>query len=99
MAVLSEGRTRCRTPAGGPGGTAIPSWKFDALRTAIRDVLAGGSMKQAEMGPPVAARLDADALGRLGSLGWHLTTVRLEMEVRGEIERLPGSPVRLRLAR
>jgi hypothetical protein len=38
---------------------------------------------------------DVDALG---SLGWHITTVRLEMEVRGEIERVPGKrPLELKL--
>ena len=95
---MSEGRTKCRTPDGKSDGTAIPTWKFDALRAAIRGALSAGPMKQADLKAPVARRLDADTLDRLGALGWHLTTVRLEMEVRGEIERLPGSPVRLRLA-
>ena len=48
--------------------------------------------------PALAVRdaLDENSLKRLGSLGWHLTTVRLELEVRGEIARLPKvTPLRL----
>jgi len=36
------------------------------------------------------------ALARLGSVGWHTTTVKLNMEVKGELQRLSGvNPQRL----
>lgn len=47
----------------------------------------------------VRRRLAAATLETLGSVGWHSTTVKLELEVRGEIGRLPGKgPQRLVLA-
>ena len=46
----------------------------------------------------VRDRLTADILDRLGSVGWHVTTVKLNMEVEGELRRLPGAPQRLVLA-
>ena len=46
----------------------------------------------------VALRLTDNEKARLGSVGWYTTTVKLELEVRGEIEREPRSnPQRLRL--
>lgn len=36
----------------------------------------------------VGAELSPDQLERLGKLGWHVVTVKLELEVRGEIARL-----------
>ena len=92
-----EERVACRTPAVGKDGqTNIPKWKFDVLRTAIRQVLKGQEMGMNALKDAVRETLDDDSLNRLGSLGWHLTTVRLELEVRGEIARLPKvTPLRL----
>ena len=83
-------KVECRTPTEGRSGTtSIPAWKFDAVRTAVLDAVVAA-------GPEgLRGRLAEDVLGRLGSVGWHVTTVKLEMEVRGEIARLPGSPQRL----
>ena len=96
---MTEDRVACRTPnPDRPGVTRVPAWKFDACRAAIRAALAEGEMAAKDVPAAVGARMDAGDLARLGSLGWHVTTVRLELEVRGEIERVPGAtPLRLRL--
>lgn len=89
LSPQTEERVPCRTPAEGRDGvTHIPKWKFEALRDAILDVLAPGPIRFSELKDAVGARLDKATLGQLGSLGWHVTTVKLELEVRGEIERL-----------
>ena len=88
----SEPRVTCRTPnKDKPGTTRVPQWKFDLLRGAIRDVLARGPCAFRDLGEQVGGRLTPADLDRLGSLGWHVTSVKLELEVRGEIARVPGS--------
>ena len=82
-------RVACRTPAAGRDGvTNIPAWKFDAVRGAILEALAGGPVLYKDLNAAVEVRLDRQTLDDLGKLGWHVVTVKLEMEVRGEIERL-----------
>ncbi|KIC50025.1 hypothetical protein [Tateyamaria sp. ANG-S1] len=82
-------KVACRTPAEGRDGvTNIPAWKFDAVRGAILDTLADGPIKAMTLKDAVGERLDPETLEKLGKLGWHVVTVKLEMEVRGEIERL-----------
>ncbi|MBM2575219.1 hypothetical protein JQC91_02775 [Jannaschia sp. Os4] len=91
-------RIPCRTPANPEGGTSnIPAWKYDAFARAIRAALADGPMRQAEVKDAAAAHLTDEERAAMGSLGWHATTVRLEMEVRGDLRRLPGAPVRVAL--
>ena len=89
---MTEERVACRTPAEGRDGTSnIPLWKFDLIRGAIRKVLgeAGAEgMLNKDLRDAVGAELRAQDLDRLGKLGWHVVTVKLEMEVRGEIERV-----------
>ncbi len=96
-------RVACRTPAEGRVGTSnIPVWKYDAVSTAIRAVLdeAGpDGMLNKDLRDAVGARMSADDLANLGKLGWHVVTVKLEMEVRGDVVRLPGKgPMRITLA-
>lgn len=83
-----EDRTPCRTPAEGRDGvTNIPTWKFELVRQAILDAVWDQDLAFADLREAVRARLDPADLDRLGSLGWHVTTVKLELEVRGEISR------------
>ena len=82
-------RVACRTPAEGRDGvTNIPVWKFEAVRAAILGALADGPLLYKDLHAAVGARLDEETLAHLGKLGWHVVTVKLELEVRGEIERL-----------
>ena len=93
---MSEDRVACRTPDGKSDGKRIPKWKYDTLRQAILAEANGSDLKT--LSDAVKAKLSADELDRLGSFGWHFTTVRLNMEVKGELARLPGSPVRIKKA-
>jgi len=84
-------RTPCRTPAEGRDGvTNIPTWKFDTIRAAILKILAEGDCRWGDLTEKVRGKLAADDLTNMGKLGWHVTSVKLELEVRGEIKRLGG---------
>lgn len=70
--------------------TRIPSWKYEAVVKAIRAVLeeeGEGGVRFAELAKAVAAKFDETISSKIGSIGWHVTTVKLEMEVRGELVR------------
>lgn len=95
-----EDVTPCRTPTPGRAGvTHIPSWKYNAVRRAILAALSEAGREGvafAVLPDAVRARLDPQDLAKLGSIGWHTTTVKLNMEVEGEIARVPGAtPQRL----
>ncbi len=100
--MQAQARTPCRTPAAGKTGvTNIPTWKFEMLREHILDLVGGaseGGFAFSELNSAVADRLSDDEKANLGSIGWHTTTVKLEMEVAGDIVRAEGvSPQRLLL--
>lgn len=77
----------------GKQGVNIDRDKYDTLRAAILDILAQrGEMTFRELDAAVEERLS----GKFeGAVGWYFTTVKLDMEARGEIERLPGSQPQL----
>lgn len=82
-------KVSCRTPADGKSGvTNIPKWKFDTCRRAILATLADGNVAFKDLSDLVADRLTDEERAKVGSVGWHVTSVKLEMEVRGEIARL-----------
>ena len=98
-----DDKIACRTPAEGRDGvTRIPAWKYAAVRRAILHAVeaAGpGGLRFAALTGAVRARLSQQELARIGAVGWHCTTVKLEMEVAGEIERVEdGGGQRLRRA-
>lgn len=81
----------------GKQGVNIDRAKYDLIRQAILDSLAQrGEIPFGELDAAVAAGLAAPFDG---SIGWYTTTVKLDLEARGLIERVPGrSPQVLRLA-
>ena len=86
-----EERVACRTPNSPNGrGVRIPKWKFDIVRTAILNELQENDVLFVELPDRAGARLPPSDRSRMGSVGWHVTTVKLELEVRGEIRRVPG---------
>ena len=95
---MSEPRTLCRTPTPGKKPTSIPTWKYDAVRSAILEVVPreGPGLLAKDLPKRVAAELPSELRDRLGSVSWHTTTVKLEMEVAGELRRVEGArPQRL----
>ena len=90
---MSEARTVCHTPTPGKQPTSIPTWKYDAVRTAILEVVpshAPGVVAK-DLPSMVADRLSDEVRQKLGSVAWHTTTVKLNMEVDGELERVAGA--------
>lgn len=89
----------CKTPTPGKQTTRIDRWKYDTVRAAILQVLPKNKqgVEFRELPKLVKGALSAADRKRLGSVPWYTTTVKLDLEVRGEIERVPGaSPQRLR---
>ncbi len=71
-------------------GPRIPRFKYDAVRRAILASLPRDEpgLAFASLFEAVRERLDPEELARLGSLRWHTTTVKLDLEARGEIRRV-----------
>ena len=84
-------------PEAGKSGVNISKQKYEVMRDTIVDIIAlSGEFNFSRLPDAVSRRLN----GRFdGSLGWYITTVKLDLEARGVIERIPRSrPQRLRLA-
>ena len=88
----------CPTPTPGKKPVRIDAWKYNLIRDAILSVLPLDEPGVVFMDLPglVESRLSADHKARLGSVGWYTTTIKLDLEVKEEIARIPGSkPQRL----
>ena len=90
-----EEKVRCQTPTLGKKPTRILKWKYDLVRDAILAVIPAEGIEFSQLARLVEGQLTTDELERLGSVSWYTTTVKLDMEVRGEIERVPGSKPQL----
>ena len=80
----------------GKSGVNISKAKYDTIGSAIQDSLrAHQTMTLKELTEEVRRRLEGSFDG---SVSWYVTTVKLDLEARGVIERIPSStPQRLRL--
>lgn len=99
--MMTDERTTCHTPTPGKKPTRIHKWKYDLLRSIILDILSDSAdgVEFRSLPNLIEARLCAEQRTNLGSVSWYATTVKLDMEVRGDIERAPGAkPQRLRLS-
>jgi len=95
---MSEPRTVCHTPTPGKQPTSIVTWKYDLVRAAILKVAPtpepGGVAK--DLPAMVGDQLSTDDKAKLGSITWYTTSVKLDMEVQGELARVAGAkPQRL----
>ena len=91
-----EERILTKHPEEGKSGVNISKRKYDLMREAILESLrANEEMTFKDLTEDVHRRLE----GKFdGSISWYVTTVKLDLEARGEIERIPGKkPQRLRL--
>lgn len=87
----------CRTPTAGKNPTRIAKAKFDLVRKALLGVVPRKEgILFSELVGQVEGELTPSELESVGSLTWYVTTVKLELEVRGELARVEGSkPQRL----
>jgi len=102
VAKKEEAKILCETPTAGKAGTRIPKWKYDAVRKAIRKVVPRSKegIEFRELPTLVEQALSTAAHRSLGSVAWHTVTVKLHLEVLGEMERIAGSnPQRIRRVR
>ena len=103
--MTNEARVVCHTPTPGKKPTRIHKWKYDLLHGLILEILAcemldgiADGVEFRDLPKLVDARLTTEQKTKLGSVSWYTTTVKLDMEVRGDIVRVPSaSPQRLRL--
>jgi hypothetical protein len=81
----------------GKAGVNIARFKYDAVRSAMLDAIGDhGELAFKELAGEVRRRLAPEFEG---SVSWYVTTVKLDLEARGEIERIPNQrPQKLRLA-
>lgn len=100
---MSEGeKVVVETPTPGKQPTRIDKWKYDLVRAAILAVVPAddNGVEFSQLPQLIEAHISSNDLERLGSVSWYTTTVKLDMEVKGELARIPGSkPQRLRLAK
>lgn len=81
----------------GKQGVNLDKQKYDQIRAAILGVIAAQEeVLFKDLPAAVAARLEP---GFEGSIPWYVTTIKLDLEARGLIMRVPrSSPQRLRLS-
>jgi len=74
-------------------GVCIDRGKYNRMRSAIlKQLVVYGPMTFEELSTAVEKRLH----GKFdGSIPWYFTTVKLDLEARGEIRRVPGSKPQL----
>ncbi len=86
----------------GVGNTRMARWKYEIYRRAILKAVprSADGIAFLDLSSVVEALLPEDRRPELGSVQWHVTSVKLDLEARGEIERIPSSkPQRLRRPR
>lgn len=82
-------------PEEGKQGVNITREKYDIVRAAVLDALANGPLTLAALLEDVTQRLPA---GFDGKPGWYMMSLKLDLEARGVIERVPkASPQQVRL--
>lgn len=81
----------------GKSGVNISQAKYDQMSETIISILGErGQMTFSELGNEVGNRLDGHFEG---SISWYYTTVKLDLEARGIVERVDRkSPQRIRMA-
>jgi hypothetical protein len=79
-------------PDPGKAGVRILRWNCDVVREAILNVVPfrEPGLPFNDLARAVKNTLSEDTLADLGSVGWYTTTVKLDLEAPGEIERMKG---------
>jgi hypothetical protein len=84
-----EARILTRHPEPGKSGVNVAKKKYDLMRETILEAIrARGEIALQDLLEDVEQRL----AGRFdGSIPWYVITIKLDLEARGLIERIPGS--------
>ncbi|MBF0239828.1 MAG: hypothetical protein HQM12_19175 [SAR324 cluster bacterium] len=93
----TEQKVLCKSPSA-TKGTRIEKWKYEAVKKAILQVVpkGGEGILFKDLATLVETGLPERIKASLGSVSWYTTTVKLDLEARGEIKRVPDSkPQRL----
>jgi len=88
----------CENPDRGKASTRIDAWKYQLVRRAILKSLSnkGEGVFFKDLSGKVSKFLTADQRRKIGSIGWYTTSVKLDLEAKGLIFRIPKSkPQRL----
>jgi hypothetical protein len=98
MPIKGEGKVELQHPDPTKKMGRISKTKYDMVSKAILRIIPkdenGFPFK--DLAKAVAGSLTHDQLEELGSVGWYTTSVKLDLEGRGLIARLPGKgPQRL----
>lgn len=99
--MADEERVVCETPTPGKKPTRIHKWKYDLLRRIILEIVEGTDGVEFRNLPGlIESRLSVEQRENLGSVSWYTVSVKLDMEVKGDIERVPrAKPQKLRLVK
>lgn len=92
-------QSRIQYPDAAKSAPRISSAKYEAVKSAILQAVSETEtgILFRDLPERVSELMSTDQLANLGSVGWYTTTVKLDLEARGLIERVPGSnPRRLR---
>lgn len=92
-------KVACATPTPGKKSTNIARWKYDVVRGLILKLVPRDErgMEFRQLAEEIRTALSAQDLEDLGSVSWYTTTVKLDLEVKGEIVRVVGAtPQRIR---
>ncbi len=94
--VMSEDRVKTKHPEG-KRGVSISKEKYDAIHTAIIDCLKEkGEMTYTELTKDISEKLNRFK----GSINWYVECVKLDLEAKKIIERVPKTkPVLYRLVK
>ncbi len=85
-------------PEAGKQGTRIDAAKYEAMKAALLAVVpaAEAGIPFQDLADAVRPHLPAELFAN-ASVSWYVTTIKLDLEARGLIERVPGArPQRLR---
>ena len=100
--MTDEERVVCETPTPGKKPTRIHKWKYDLLRRIILEIVteSADGVEFRNLPGLIESRLSVEQRENLGSVSWYTVSVKLDMEVKGDIERVPrAKPQKLRLVK
>ncbi len=89
--AAQEDKIQLQHPQPGKAAPRIARAKYDLVRAAILDALEprADGLTYSELVEAVRERIPQAQLEELGSLEWYTVSVKLDLEARGEIERVP----------